>query len=834
MDSLFGVALTDILIALLLMVGAIFGVLGFIAWRNPLLVRMGIRNIARRKAQTVLIVIGLMLSTLIISAAFATGDTVGYSVTNTVYNEFGEADVVAGFDRESEFASGRASLLQSDVDTVRASLQGDPDVDGITGIIQTPVPALNPDQRLSEPSAQFVGVDPATADDFHALVTAGGQNLLAADLGPDEVYVSQRLADDIQLSVGSPLRIFVDGNPYDFTVAGIVLDNALTAATAVSSGQPAGGVIAPISRVREIIAQPERVDLLVLSVTGGVRDTLELSEQVGERLETLVEAQSLPVDVFATKGEVVGFAELAGSLFVTFFLVFGLFSIAAGIMLIFLTFVMLAAERRAEMGMARAIGMKRLHLTESFIAEGMSYNLGSALVGALLGLGVSYALITVMGSVLEDFGLGITFHVNPVGFLISYFLGVVITFATVAIASWRAANLNIVRAIRDIPEPEPLRGKDTSIGGLLKATVGAAWYVLWILVVFLAGVLVFQAFIFSLVAFGLPLIGAALVIGAFVWGLRTLNLRNRSRLRLGGLILWWIVFNVIGLLGFFLLRTKRWADTHRNVGGWALLMLIVGVILTWWGGWVIGQAFAYTAGTTLLLLAIAMLAVYFGAPARPVFATISVVTVWYWLLPLPFSLFSADAKGWTDPLDGLFELVGLGHGTVNGNIEMFFVSGVSHHGGQHAAGHLQRGPAAGDAGHPAARVRRADARHPHGHRLSAGGQVPHGHDAGHVHAGGVQPGGHGHPEPQLHPALPGRGRPGRLRRPGRGQPQQPHPGPAYRPLRGRLRRGGEPGRGGPPGHGLHGDEAGQRGRRLLHVPRLRRGRGVPGRGGLPR
>ena len=38
------------------------------------------------------------------------------------------------------------------------------------------------------------------------------------------------------------------------------------------------------------------------------------------------------------------------------FTTFGTFSIAAGILLIFLIFVMLAAERRGELGIARAVG----------------------------------------------------------------------------------------------------------------------------------------------------------------------------------------------------------------------------------------------------------------------------------------------------------------------------------------------------------------------------------------------------------------------------------------------------------------------------------------------
>ena len=41
------------------------------------------------------------------------------------------------------------------------------------------------------------------------------------------------------------------------------------------------------------------------------------------------------------------------------FTTFGTFSIAAGILLIFLIFVMLAAERRGELGIARAVGTRR-------------------------------------------------------------------------------------------------------------------------------------------------------------------------------------------------------------------------------------------------------------------------------------------------------------------------------------------------------------------------------------------------------------------------------------------------------------------------------------------
>jgi putative ABC transport system permease protein len=105
-------------------------------------------------------------------------------------------------------------------------------------------------------------------------------------------------------------------------------------------------------------------------------------------------------------------------------------------------------------------------------------------------------------------------------------------------------------------------------------------------------------------------------------------------------------------------------------------MLVIGIAATYLGGWIWHQAFAYTGGTTLAVLAVAMLAVYFGAPSRPAFTIASIALVWYWLLPLPFSLFIDANQENFGPLEGLTKLLGLPQPDVTGNIEMFFVSGI--------------------------------------------------------------------------------------------------------------------------------------------------------------
>ncbi|MXW23504.1 MAG: FtsX-like permease family protein [Chloroflexi bacterium] len=700
MDSLFGIPLTSILVALLLALGAIFGVLAVIALRQPLLVRMGLRNIGRRRTQTSLIVIGLMLSTLIISAAFATGDTVGYSITNEIYDSFEEVDFVIGFD--DEVASEREDRYLTDefLGTLTAEFGDDPDIDGISGLLVEVLPALNAERRLAEPVAGFIGVDPSSIDTFNGLKTLDGELISASTLGGMRAYASQDLAEQLDVSAGDTVQIFHSGQPAAFEVIDVIQDTSLTEAQFGGGG----GLITSLDVAREVAGLDGKLSAIVVSITGGVRDTLDMSGAVEERLEAFIDAHPEGrADVIFTKEQAVGLAETIGSIFVAFFLIFGLFAIASGVLLIFMIFVMLAAERRSEMGMARAIGMQRLHLTETFLAEGMAYNLGSAAVGALLGLGVAFVLVLVLGQIFSDaFGFGITFHFNWQGFLIAYSLGVVLTFGTVAFSSFRIANLNIVRAIRDLPEPQPLGGADRSIGALLKSALGALWLVAWLVALVVAGVatLLVSATVIT-AAFGdLPTALSGLFGGAALMGVATLMFFGQRTVRRGAFrnqwnwrhwllwAVWLLVFNVVAALVWLLQLSRVWAGRHRNAGGWAVIMAILGALLVWLSGWGVdalsqfqGQAFSYTSGFNLVVLGIAMLTVYFGLNQRLAFSAAGLGLVWYWILPLPFSLFThleSVVGRDLDPVDGIMRVLGLPRPMhIEGNVEMFFVSGIA-------------------------------------------------------------------------------------------------------------------------------------------------------------
>ena len=93
MEKLFGIEMNTLAVSLSGGTVVILLIVLFLGLRNRILLKLALRNIPRRRAQTVLIIVGLMLSTTIIMAALAIGDTVASSIRTTVLDAVGETDI---------------------------------------------------------------------------------------------------------------------------------------------------------------------------------------------------------------------------------------------------------------------------------------------------------------------------------------------------------------------------------------------------------------------------------------------------------------------------------------------------------------------------------------------------------------------------------------------------------------------------------------------------------------------------------------------------------------------------------------------------------------------
>ncbi|MCB9484184.1 MAG: FtsX-like permease family protein [Dehalococcoidia bacterium] len=463
MEELFGIPMDNIMLTLL----ALFGVSGLgvisIYVTNPVMFRMGVRNLRRRGLQSVLVVVGLMLATLITTAAFTTGDTVDHSISRAGYQQLQRSDLQLNFVGDTSMTNDIAVYFaDSATEALDQRFTDGKLIDGFLPLLQEPVAVVNGRTGLSEPSIILSGVDARRLDDLGGLRLVDGGTADVSALQPDEILLSKRAAESLDAVAGDVLTVSVNGTPSTVRVAGIVDDELASSGSRAFYEHGAGGGAMLLSSVQQMTGHAGQINRLTIALHGDVATSHERSDEAIDLIQPFLQSPegaavlgtTQPVVVEALKADAVAQAEQQGNLFTTFFLVLGLFSIAAGVMLIFMIFVMLAAERKAEIGMARAVGAQRANLMQSFIAEGMVYSLLAGAVGTAAGVIASLSLVSVFLKVAGGFDF-IEPSITVRSLVISYCLGVVITFLTVTVSSYKVSRVNIVAAIRGTDEEPP-------------------------------------------------------------------------------------------------------------------------------------------------------------------------------------------------------------------------------------------------------------------------------------------------------------------------------------------------------------------------------------------
>ncbi len=525
MEKLFGLEMATIAGVLSGMLLFVIACLALLAWRRPVFLKLGLRPIPRRKAQSILIVLGLMLATLIITAAFITGDTLSNTIRQVAIEGMGEIDEIVSSSTESSY------FKMAEYESLAAQLDGYPLVDRILPAILDSAPVVNVTHRSSLRSIEVVGLQPQDVSVLSKgeITDSSGRQLLLEALGANEVYLNAAAAEALSASPGDEMELYVGHNPKNYIVRAIAEQgeeprmlvslrqaqrmfnqHARINMIVVSNlGDELGGAASSqevTARLRGLLCDPKtagklyaflgrdpavprslraaaereqgntKADLLSLAdglEAGGLSPetrSLLADEGLANRVESILadadwgneprrerlsrllgDLSELVVEDI--KRDTLDMGELAASAFTTIFIVSGLFGIAAGMVLIFLIFVMLAAERKSEMGMARAIGAQRGRLVEMFVFEGTAYDLAAAAVGVALGVVTGLIIAFTLGQAFAGLGLDIRPSVSTRSLLVSYSLGMLVTFATVFFSAMRVSRLNIVSAIRDLPEP---------------------------------------------------------------------------------------------------------------------------------------------------------------------------------------------------------------------------------------------------------------------------------------------------------------------------------------------------------------------------------------------
>ena len=444
---------------------AVLLVVLLLAVRRRVLARMALRNITRRKKYSAIVVVGLLIATAMISASLVVGDTLDYVIRSEVFESTGDTDLVLTIPDDTGiyqfFDEGVAYDLVEDLESGDFQY-----IDEIAPSIREVCSIIHAETGASASSAYMFAYDPDNM--INELVGLGGGEISPSLVVDGNAVVNQDLAESLEADVGDTITIYPkNGVPAHLQIS------------AIASNEGMGGwmfsdmVFVHLDYAQDVIFErPSMITTIDVSCAGSTEDGYLLTDEaVVELTAALPEADDYTVNELKRDG--VEQAEYVADAISQLFVLMSSFTIIAGIALILNIFVMLAEERKSEMGISRAVGMQRGDLTQTFVFEGLVYALAAAAVGTFAGLLIAFIMVTAFATLLGGGGITFVLHFEWYSLALAAVAGFLITILTVVVASWRVSKLNIVRAIRDIPEPVQTRtGKKYLLIGIAALAVG--------------------------------------------------------------------------------------------------------------------------------------------------------------------------------------------------------------------------------------------------------------------------------------------------------------------------------------------------------------------------
>ncbi len=443
MTQIFGVPLDILTTVLMSITLGIIGVVLVLALTNTIFFKIGVRNIPRRRLQMVLIVFALMLSTTLLSSVLATGDVITTAVQSVAIYNYGNIDEII------EGGHGPLNLYSDGVYYSLLQQSKHNKVIAAVGAALREQNLLVADQTSRQVRSQVtaLGIIPGSEQGFGGMQEVNSQrHLTIASLAVNQVYLNQTASQLLNAHAGDTLYLYSQswtGKRYVMRVMAIVQNGGLVGDTPflLSTSQTFQNIDGNNDGINQVF---------IANRGGGGVNGVGLTDRVTNLIN-----QRLPNDVHViqVKQQGVTNSQKAEDIFSRIFGLFSLFALAIGLLLIFLIFILLAAERRAEMGMARAIGVQRRHLILMFLFEGTVYDLLSSIIGLAVGIGIGALLVIFLGPILVRFNFPLKLTFQPRSLIIAFCLGVIFTFCSVAVSSWLVSRMTVVEAMRDLPEP---------------------------------------------------------------------------------------------------------------------------------------------------------------------------------------------------------------------------------------------------------------------------------------------------------------------------------------------------------------------------------------------
>ncbi|UCH89569.1 MAG: ABC transporter permease, partial [Thermoplasmata archaeon] len=187
------------------------------AFRNKILFRMAFRNFLRKKGSSVVVIIGLMIGTAIISSSFTVGDTFNTLLASQVLDDMQGTDEVYGFQ-----IPGTRETFEFPIEIyedLRNSIIDDNSIDGMEPELRKSISVLNLDKNLVESRVTTAGILFNYTETFGKFMIDGST---INSLPEGNVLLNSDLAAEIEAASGNKLSFSFLNRTGNFTVFGIL------------------------------------------------------------------------------------------------------------------------------------------------------------------------------------------------------------------------------------------------------------------------------------------------------------------------------------------------------------------------------------------------------------------------------------------------------------------------------------------------------------------------------------------------------------------------------------------------------------------------------------
>jgi putative ABC transport system permease protein len=423
--------------------------------------KVSLKGVLARKGRVVTTAIAVLLG-----VAFVTGTLVLSDTIVKVFNDL-FADVNEGTDaivrEQSTFNDGFGTDIRGRIDqSVLSHVLSADGVGDAEGSINNGFAQFEDKdgEAIGNPGqgAPTFGFSWPEIDDLNPWVLSAGE----APVGPDELVMDQKTADDNDFAVGDTVTVLTQQAPREFEISGI--------ARFGTADSPAGATVAlfDLATAQELLAEPGKFDQISVVGEEGVTQE-QLKQNLQAALPTDQQLEVLTGDEITEETQDDIKQQL--SFFTTFLLVFAVIAVIVGGFVIYNTFGILVAQRGRELALLRAVGASRRQVIGSVLVEALAV----ATLGSVVGLAFGVLLASGLRSLLNAFGVELPTNelvIEPRTIIVGVLLGFLVTTVAAVFPAIRASRIPPVAAMRGVAIDDSGHSRVRILAGLLITLVG--------------------------------------------------------------------------------------------------------------------------------------------------------------------------------------------------------------------------------------------------------------------------------------------------------------------------------------------------------------------------